>query len=90
MNFSFPSYDPDKRRLKLRRKHARTQIYRALYGEGGKNYNIPWMDTDRHLEQGWRPALAQTTFDTFVEDAKFNSETLLRLRARLNQLAEAK
>lgn len=75
---------------KRARKTARTAIYRALYGEGGRSYNIPWLDFDRRLPQGWNAAAIRDIVDEHLQLAAFSPETLTTIRQRLEQLERSK
>lgn len=64
---------------KATRKHARTAIYRALYGEQAwdpnshaRRPNLPWLDPTRSRPEDWSSQNALPTIEHHWKDAQFD------------------
>lgn len=71
------------------RKTARTAIYRAVYGTGGKTHNTPWNDPSRRRPEGWDVQSAWGVFEAYKADAALPRKALIEIASALKvDLAE--
>lgn len=73
---------------KAGRKNARTAIYRALYGTGGKFNNCPWLDDDRRRPQDWSLEEILFTVKQNWLDARFDPFRSRMVLDDLNRLCD--
>lgn len=67
----------------LLRKKARTAIYRAVFGTGGKVHNTPWSDPSRSRPQDWHAQDALATVTHYRVDANLDRIAAIEVASAL-------